>query len=80
MAKSDSEDIAAAMRDENDEVDEKEDDPLCPQLSFSAAKKAMFRRECRSALIVKGLGLKVPYLPLARRLNFMGKTRGATDH
>ncbi|CAN1222094.1 hypothetical protein LINGRAPRIM_LOCUS481 [Linum grandiflorum] len=64
------------MREEDDELDEEEEDPLCPQIFFTAAEKASFRRPCRSALVVKGLGRNVPYLPLARRLNFLWAKHG----
>ncbi|CAN0912775.1 hypothetical protein LINGRAHAP2_LOCUS27546 [Linum grandiflorum] len=76
VADSDSEDVAESMREEDDELDEEEEDPLCPQIFFTAAEKASFRRPCRSALVVKGLGRNVPYLPLARRLNFLWAKHG----
>ncbi|CAN0830220.1 hypothetical protein LINGRAPRIM_LOCUS3172 [Linum grandiflorum] len=76
VADSDSEDVAEAMREEDDMVDDEEDDPLCPQICFTAAEKASFRRPWRSALVVKGLGRNVPYLPLARRLNFLWAKHG----
>ncbi|CAN0872375.1 hypothetical protein LINGRAHAP2_LOCUS10102 [Linum grandiflorum] len=64
------------MRDEDDEIEDEDDDMLCPSVLFSAAEKASFRREWRSALIVKGLGRRVSYLPLARRLNFLWARNG----
>ncbi|CAN0904870.1 hypothetical protein LINGRAHAP2_LOCUS23348 [Linum grandiflorum] len=71
VADSDSEDVTVEMREEDDEIAAEEDDPLCLQICFTAAEKASFRRPWRSALVVKGLGRNVPYLPLARRLNFL---------
>ncbi|CAN0871527.1 hypothetical protein LINGRAHAP2_LOCUS9865 [Linum grandiflorum] len=76
VADSDSEDVAEAMREEDDMVDDEEDDPLCPQICFTAAEKASFRRPWRSALVVKGLGRNVPYLPLASWLNFLWAKHG----
>ncbi|CAN0917281.1 hypothetical protein LINGRAHAP2_LOCUS30196 [Linum grandiflorum] len=76
IAESDSEDVAETMRDEDDEIEDEDDDLLCPSVLFSAAEKASFRREWRSALIVKGLGRRVSYLPLARRLNFLWARNG----
>ncbi|CAN0919977.1 hypothetical protein LINGRAHAP2_LOCUS31768 [Linum grandiflorum] len=72
---SDSEDVAESMREEDDMMDE-EDDPLCPSILFTAAEKLCFRREWRSALIVKGLGRRIPYLLLARRLNSLWAKSG----
>ncbi|CAN0886133.1 hypothetical protein LINGRAHAP2_LOCUS15293 [Linum grandiflorum] len=57
-------------------VDDEEEDPLCPQICFTAKEKARFRRPCRSALVVKGLDRKIPYLPLARRLNYLWAKHG----
>ncbi|CAN0926247.1 hypothetical protein LINGRAHAP2_LOCUS35235 [Linum grandiflorum] len=74
---SDSEDVAENMREEDDEFNEEEDDPLCPTIMFTATEKASFRREWRSALVVKGLDRRVPYLPLARRLNYLWAKHGA---
>ncbi|CAN0903024.1 hypothetical protein LINGRAHAP2_LOCUS22333 [Linum grandiflorum] len=77
VADSDSEDIAEIIREEDECHDDEEEDPLCPLIEFTAAEKAAFRREWRSALIVKGLGRKVSYLPLARRLNYLWEKHGA---
>ncbi|CAN0906278.1 hypothetical protein LINGRAHAP2_LOCUS24152 [Linum grandiflorum] len=76
VADSDSEDIASAMREEDDVLDEEEIDPLCPLILFTAAEKTSFRRAWRSALVVKGLGRKVPYFPLASRLNYLWARNG----
>ncbi|CAN0858734.1 hypothetical protein LINGRAHAP2_LOCUS7429 [Linum grandiflorum] len=76
VADSDSEDVAAAMREEDDMVDEEEDDPLCPQICFTAEEKARFQRPWRSALVVKGLDRKIPYIPLARPLNYLWAKHG----
>ncbi|CAN0838663.1 hypothetical protein LINGRAHAP2_LOCUS2281 [Linum grandiflorum] len=64
VADSDSEDIASAMREEDDVLDEEEIDPLCPPILFTAAEKTSFRRAWRSALVVKGLSRKLPDLPI----------------
>ncbi|CAN0831000.1 hypothetical protein LINGRAPRIM_LOCUS3446 [Linum grandiflorum] len=64
------------MKEDDDELDTEDDDPLCPQICFTAAEKAGFRRPWRSALAVKGLDRKVPYLPLARRLNYLWAKHG----
>ncbi|CAN0899948.1 hypothetical protein LINGRAHAP2_LOCUS20561 [Linum grandiflorum] len=76
VADSDSEDVAATMREEYDELDGDEDDPLCPSIPFIAAEKAGFRRVWCSTLVVRGLGRRVPYLPLARRLNYLWARHG----
>ncbi|CAN0905673.1 hypothetical protein LINGRAHAP2_LOCUS23805 [Linum grandiflorum] len=77
VADSDSEDVAEAMsREEDDEVNEEDDDPLCPQICFTAAEKNSFRRAWRSALVVNGLGRNVPYIPLERRLNAIWARNG----
>ncbi|CAN0901138.1 hypothetical protein LINGRAHAP2_LOCUS21245 [Linum grandiflorum] len=75
VADSDSEDVAESMREEDDMMDE-DDDPTCPSILFTVAEKLSFRREWRSALVVKGLGRRIPYLPLARRLNFLWAKTG----
>ncbi|CAN0899952.1 hypothetical protein LINGRAHAP2_LOCUS20561 [Linum grandiflorum] len=64
------------MREEYDELDGDEDDPLCPSIPFIAAEKAGFRRVWCSTLVVRGLGRRVPYLPLARRLNYLWARHG----
>ncbi|CAI0446262.1 unnamed protein product [Linum tenue] len=71
VAESDSEDVANQEREEDYELDEDGYDPRCPSVLFTAAQKNKWRREWRSALVVQGLGRKVPYIPLARRLNFL---------
>ncbi|CAN1245897.1 hypothetical protein LINGRAPRIM_LOCUS3057 [Linum grandiflorum] len=76
VADSDSEDVAEAPREEDDEVNEEEEDPLCSQVCFTAEEKTHFRRPWRSALVVKGLDRKIPYLPLARRLNSLWAKHG----
>ncbi|CAN0898928.1 hypothetical protein LINGRAHAP2_LOCUS19984 [Linum grandiflorum] len=65
------------MREEDDSYAEDEDDPLCPSIAFTAAEKVSFRREWRSALVVKGLGRRISYLPLARRLNYIWARNGS---
>ncbi|CAI0406612.1 unnamed protein product [Linum tenue] len=49
---------------------------MCPTVLFTAAQKIRWRREWRSALVVRGLGRRVSYLPLARRLNFLWARNG----
>ncbi|CAL1356042.1 unnamed protein product [Linum trigynum] len=75
VADSDSEDVAAMEKEEDDEIDA-EEDPKCPTIPFIAAEKIKWRREWRSALVVKGLGRRVSYIPLARRLNFLWARNG----
>ncbi|CAN0918315.1 hypothetical protein LINGRAHAP2_LOCUS30801 [Linum grandiflorum] len=77
VAESHSEDVAETMREEEDELDDDEDDPLCPPILFTAQEKITFRQEWRSALVVKGLGRRVSYLPLSQRLNFLWARTGA---
>ncbi|CAN0840031.1 hypothetical protein LINGRAHAP2_LOCUS2722 [Linum grandiflorum] len=72
----DSEDIASAMREEDDVLDEEEIDSLCPPILFTTTEKTSFRRAWWSALMVKGLGCKVPYLSLASRLNYLWARNG----
>ncbi|CAI0473757.1 unnamed protein product [Linum tenue] len=60
----------------DDEVDDEEEDPTCPTIPFTVAEKIRWRREWRSALVVKGLGRRVSYIPLARRLNFLWARNG----
>ncbi|CAN0928868.1 hypothetical protein LINGRAHAP2_LOCUS36719 [Linum grandiflorum] len=76
IAESDSEDVAMSMREEDDEFDESSFDPLCPDVLFTAEEKTALRRVWRSALVVKGLGRRVPYTLLAPRLNFLWAKNG----
>ncbi|CAN0846263.1 hypothetical protein LINGRAHAP2_LOCUS4370 [Linum grandiflorum] len=76
IADSDSEDVAEAMREEDDVFDEETYDPLCPSVLFTAAEKVSFRRILRSALVVKSLGRRVPYAALAPRLNYLWAKEG----
>ncbi|CAL1353834.1 unnamed protein product [Linum trigynum] len=76
VAESDSEDVAQAEREEDDVEDGKDFDRLCPSALFTAAEKARWRREWRSALVVKGLGHRVSYVPLSRRLNYLWARHG----
>ncbi|CAN0858704.1 hypothetical protein LINGRAHAP2_LOCUS7412 [Linum grandiflorum] len=76
VADSDSEDVAEATREEDDTLDDDEEDPLCPSILFTAAENVSFRRVWRSALVVRGLGRRIPYLPLARRLNSLWAKQG----
>ncbi|CAN0846423.1 hypothetical protein LINGRAHAP2_LOCUS4447, partial [Linum grandiflorum] len=50
--------------------------PIVPCYFFTTREKICFRREWRSALVVKQLDWRVPYLPLARCLNFMWVKHG----
>ncbi|CAL1412878.1 unnamed protein product [Linum trigynum] len=54
--------------DLDDEVPEDDDDPLCPTIAYTALEKQRWRREWRSALIVKVLGRTFPFPVIARRL------------
>ncbi|CAI0540349.1 unnamed protein product, partial [Linum tenue] len=64
-------DVAEREKEEDDVIDEESYDPRCPPVLFTAAQKIKWRREWRSTLIVKGLGRDVPYIPLAKRLNYL---------
>ncbi|CAN0898841.1 hypothetical protein LINGRAHAP2_LOCUS19938 [Linum grandiflorum] len=75
IADSDSEDVAESSKEEDDELDD-DDDPMCPSVLFTAAEKIQFRREWRSALVVKGLDRRISFLPLARRLNLIWAKQG----
>ncbi|CAN0830964.1 hypothetical protein LINGRAPRIM_LOCUS3434 [Linum grandiflorum] len=55
---------------------DEEDDPLCPSILFTTVEKLCFRKEWRSALVVKGLVRRIPYLLLARRLNSLWAMSG----
>ncbi|CAL1381667.1 unnamed protein product [Linum trigynum] len=77
VAKSDSEDIAEAMREEDNEDEDLEDEnPLCPTISFSSFEWHKYRREWRSAIVVKVLGRSFPYPVIARRLNMLWARTG----
>ncbi|CAL1397396.1 unnamed protein product [Linum trigynum] len=70
VAESDSEDIAAAIREDGQEAPfEADEDPKCPPIQFSKAEERMFCRELRSALVVKALGRSVSYTAMSIRLN-----------
>ncbi|CAI0500736.1 unnamed protein product [Linum tenue] len=70
IAESDSEDIAAAIREDGQEAPfEADEDPKCPPIQFSAVEERTFCRELRSALIVKALGRSVSYTAMSIRLN-----------
>ncbi|CAN0898737.1 hypothetical protein LINGRAHAP2_LOCUS19879 [Linum grandiflorum] len=60
-----------STREEGDEFDESSFDPLCPGIFFTTDEKMALRRVSRSAFLVKGLGLRVPYTMLAPYLNFL---------
>ncbi|CAI0424058.1 unnamed protein product [Linum tenue] len=70
VADSDSEDIAAATREDGREAEhEEEDDPLCPPIPFSAAEERQYFRPWRSALVVKVLGRSTSCTSISKRLN-----------
>ncbi|CAI0428682.1 unnamed protein product [Linum tenue] len=73
---SDTEDVEQREKEEDDFVDEEAEDPKCPTICFTATEKAKWRREWRSALVVKGLGRRVAYVPLAKRLNYLWGRHG----
>ncbi|CAL1388660.1 unnamed protein product [Linum trigynum] len=66
---SDSEDVTAAMKEDDvdDEVPE-DDDPRCPTIPFKAMEKQRYHRKWRSDLIVKALGRTFPFQVVSRRL------------
>ncbi|CAI0381495.1 unnamed protein product [Linum tenue] len=66
----------ARDKEEDDEIGEEKEDPKCPTILFTAAEKSKWRREWRSALVVKGLGRRVSYMTLARRLNAIWARHG----
>ncbi|CAL1382122.1 unnamed protein product [Linum trigynum] len=68
---SDSKDVSQAEKEEDDVMDEETYDPKCSAIMFSAVEKIHWRREWLSAIVVKGLGRRVSYIPLARRLNLL---------
>ncbi|CAL1396935.1 unnamed protein product [Linum trigynum] len=69
-AESDSEDIAAAIREDGQEATfDEEEDPKCPPIQFSAAEERLFCIDLRSALVVKALGRSVSYTAMSLRLN-----------
>ncbi|CAL1362049.1 unnamed protein product [Linum trigynum] len=76
VAESDSEDVLEREKEEDDEIDDEKEDPKCPTIPFTATEKTRWRREWRSALVVKGLGRRVSYIPLARRLNAIWARHG----
>ncbi|CAL1407044.1 unnamed protein product [Linum trigynum] len=69
MREDESEDVAAAMREDDldNEVPE-DDDPRFPTIPFTAMEKQRWRREWRSALIVKVLGRTFPFPVISKRL------------
>ncbi|CAL1383061.1 unnamed protein product [Linum trigynum] len=73
---SDSEEVAEAEREEDDYASEGEYDPTCPTVLFSAAEKRSFRRDWRSALVVRGLGRNVPFNLLSPRLHQLWAKHG----
>ncbi|CAI0403485.1 unnamed protein product, partial [Linum tenue] len=71
IEESDTEDAEQREREEDDVVEEGTNDPKCPMSCFSVVEKIRWWQEWRSALVVKGLGRKVPHVPLVKRLNFL---------
>ncbi|CAL1393555.1 unnamed protein product [Linum trigynum] len=70
VADSDSEDVAATMRDDGKETgSDDEDDPLFLPIPFSAAEERQYCRQWRSTLVVKVLGRSTSYTAISRRLN-----------
>ncbi|CAL1393145.1 unnamed protein product [Linum trigynum] len=69
VAESDSEDVNAAMHEDDldDEIPE-DDDPKCPTIPFKAMEKLRYRRKWRSTLIVKVLRKTFPFQAISRRL------------
>ncbi|CAL1393285.1 unnamed protein product [Linum trigynum] len=72
VAESDSEDVAEEIREADcDEELSDVEDPLCPTIPFSTAEMRGYRREWRSALIVKVMGRTFQYPIMAKRLNML---------
>ncbi|CAL1353413.1 unnamed protein product [Linum trigynum] len=76
IAESDTEDTLQAEKEDDDECDGMEHNPNCPTIPFTAAENIRWRREWRSALVVKGLGRRVPFLPLSQRMNSLWGKHG----
>ncbi|CAL1378439.1 unnamed protein product [Linum trigynum] len=77
VADSDSEDVAAAIREDGlEDGMEVNDDPLCPNIHFEAAEERQFCRKLRSALVVKVLGRYSSYTIVSRRLNTLWAKAG----
>ncbi|CAL1387431.1 unnamed protein product [Linum trigynum] len=74
---SDSEDVAEAMReDDAEDSPVEEEDPRCPTICFTKGEWRSYRREWRSAIVVKALGRSFPYLVIARRFNLLWARNG----
>ncbi|CAL1410689.1 unnamed protein product [Linum trigynum] len=74
---SNTEDVTDREKEEEEYVvDEEDEDPRCSSPLFIVEQKIKWRREWRSALVVQGLGRRVPFLPLARRLNSLWAKHG----
>ncbi|CAL1394140.1 unnamed protein product [Linum trigynum] len=76
VEESDSGDVVSGEKEEDEISGEEEQDPLCPTAPFSASQKIRWRTEWRSALVVRGLGRRVSYIPLEKRLNFLWARHG----
>ncbi|CAL1396093.1 unnamed protein product [Linum trigynum] len=62
VADSDYEDVAEAIReDDNESPDQEDNNPLCTTVRFTPTKWRNYRREWRSAIMVKVLGRTFPY-------------------
>ncbi|CAI0434844.1 unnamed protein product [Linum tenue] len=53
-----------------------EEDPRCPTICFTKGELRSYRREWRSAIVVKALGRSFPYPVIARRLNMLWAKNG----
>ncbi|CAL1360968.1 unnamed protein product [Linum trigynum] len=54
-----------------------EEDPLSPNIEFTAAELRAFQREWRSAIVVEVLGQSFPYPMIAKHLNMVWAKQGS---
>ncbi|CAL1356231.1 unnamed protein product [Linum trigynum] len=76
VADSDSKDVMVREQENDDYIPKEKQNPACPTVLFTAAQKIRWRRKWRSVLVVRGLGNKVSYVPLARKLNYLWARHG----
>ncbi|CAL1360468.1 unnamed protein product [Linum trigynum] len=74
---SDNEDVVEEMSEDTTKEDTAhEEDPRCPTIYFSPEEWRSYRREWRSALMVKVLGRSYPYPVISKRLNMLWARNG----
>ncbi|CAI0462165.1 unnamed protein product [Linum tenue] len=74
---SDGEDVMEAIREDDEDYSvPMNDDPKCPTIPFTVAEVRKYRREWRSALMVKVLGRTYPYPVVAKRLQALWARTG----